>query len=97
MPQMCFWETYLSDFGLYAVLYKPDDSIFTWSRVPDHFSLFSDDHFGQASLCLSLLILHTARELQTNAGYRTTNADAGVGIGMKRGVRQFEKNLLISR
>ena len=25
----------------------------------------------------------------TNVGYRTTNADAGVGIGMKRGIRKF--------
>ena len=26
----------------------------------------------------------------TNVGYGTTNADAGVGIGMKRGIQKFD-------
>ena len=27
----------------------------------------------------------------TNTGYGTTNADAGVGIGLKGGIRKFDK------
>ena len=28
----------------------------------------------------------------TNKVYETTNADAGVGIGLKRGIQKFDKN-----
>ena len=28
----------------------------------------------------------------TELGYGTTHADAGVGIGMKRGIQKFDKN-----
>ena len=31
----------------------------------------------------------------TNVGYRTTNADAGVGIGLKRGIQKFDNKILI--
>ena len=32
----------------------------------------------------------------TNVGYGTTNTDAGVGIGLKRGIRKFDKKIIDS-